>query len=600
MSERSASMPEMKAVRVPSGHYDVAILGGGLAGLSLANQLMLARPNTKVLVTDKRAEPAPESAFKGGESSVENGAYYYREICGMRDHLDQEHIRKLGLRFFMPAGDNSDITQRVEFSTPPVKTGSLVHQKVFTHQIDRGVFENALFDRAVERGAHAFRGFRVEDVELIGGDGAHKVTLSNEGMHTEITAHWVVDATGRFNLLRRKLGLQAESGHHINASWFRLKGGMDYEDWTDDEEWLSEPWERGVRKSATNHLMGKGYWVWLIRLKPGPISIGIVSDPRFHSFDEVNELPKALDWIKRHEPQLYKNLENRLDEVQDFLVIEDCSYSATQFYGQERWCLAGEAAAFADPLYSPGSDYIAYLNSFSGDLICRELDGEDIEERLEFYNFFYTQLFGPGMFLYIDQYQCFDNPQVMMCKFLNDNMAYFSTLAFLFLHGKMTQLEDLGDVMDVFDTFVPLLERVQNLFKDWSQIDHRKFEKCGVQSTDFEPFNESYRDLGVDYDLDEMIERAHAKVKILQALAVWYWHMAAKQLPEPPDFSRRINPQVISLDPKKWEEEGLYVEDGEGMTVAEAIEMLPGIEEFDLEARGARLAEPELTASTKE
>jgi hypothetical protein len=49
---------------------------------------------------------------------------------------------------------------------------------------------------------------------------------------------------------------------------------------------------------------------------------------------------------------------------------------------------------------------------------------------------------------------------------------------------------------------------------------------------------------------------------------------------------------VISLDPARWEEEGLFVEAGEnGMTVAEALELIPGIEEFDLEARGARLVE---------
>jgi hypothetical protein len=70
-----------------------------------------------VLVTDKRTEPAPEAAFKVGESSVEIGAYYYREMI-MRDHLEKYQQRKLGLRFFLPAGDNSDITKRVEFCTP--------------------------------------------------------------------------------------------------------------------------------------------------------------------------------------------------------------------------------------------------------------------------------------------------------------------------------------------------------------------------------------------------------------------------------------------------------------------------------------------------
>lgn len=591
MSERSASMPEIKAVRVPHGHYDVAILGGGLAGLSLANQLMLARPQTRVLVTDKRAEPCPESAFKVGESSVEVGAYYYRNKVGMADHLTDKHIRKLGLRFFLPAGDNSDITRRVEFSTPPTRSESRVRQRVFTHQIDRGVFENELYDRALERGADAHRGWRVEDVELHPED-AHEVALSHEGATTTVTARWVVDATGRFNLLRRKLGLQKETAHNINAVWFRLKGGMNYEDWTDDEEWKAQGWEPGVRKDATSHLIGEGYWVWMIRLKPGPISIGLVADPRYHPFDDINEFSKLFAWLQQHEPQLAKAIEHRLDEVQDFLVVENFSYASTTYFSMDRWTLAGEAACFIDPLYSPGSDFIAYLNSFAGDLICRDLDGEDVEERLDFYEFFFNQLFEPGLWLYTDMYRCFRNPQVMMCKFLNDNIAYFSTLAFLFLHDKMTQLEDLGDVVDVFDTFVPLLQRVQELFKEWDKIDYRRFEGVGVQSTSFQPFLDAYHDLGEDFDLDTMVDRAKQKVRVLQALAVWYWYMAAKHLPEPPDFSRRIDPQVISLDPARWEEEGLFVEAGEnGMTVAEALELIPGIEEFDLEARGARLVE---------
>jgi flavin-dependent dehydrogenase len=584
-------MFEIKAVRVPQDRYDVAILGGGLAGLSLANQLMLARPGTKVLVTDKRAEPAPESAFKVGESSVEVGAYYYRMKAGMADHLESEHIRKLGLRFFLPAGDNSDITQRVEFSTPPTHSQSRVRQRVYTHQIDRGVFENALFDRALERGADAHRGWRVMDVDL-GSDGAeHVVTLNNEGVEKKVSARWVVDATGRFNLLRRKLGLQKDTPHDINAVWFRLKGGMNYEDWTDYEEWKSQGWEPGVRKDATSHLIGEGYWVWMIRLKPGPISIGLVADPRFHPFEQINEFPKLLEWFRTHEPQMYKAIENRLDEVQDFLVVENFSYASTQYYSHDRWFLAGEAACFIDPLYSPGSDFIAYLNSFGGDLICRDLDGEDIEERLDFYEFFFSQLFEPGLWLYTDQYQNFRNPQVMMCKFLNDNIAYFSSLAFLFLHDKMTQLEDLGDVMEIFDTFVPLLQRVQQLFIDWNKIDYRKFEGVTVQSTGFEPFLKAYHELGEEFSVEEMVASAKRKVEILQALAVWYFQMAAKHLPDPPDPARKINPQVIGLDTSKWDEEGLFPDDGSGMSLADALELIPGIEEFDLEARGARLVE---------
>ena len=169
--DRSASMLETMAIDAPHGHYDVAVLGGGLAGLTIAIQLKRERPETRVLVTDKRAEPAPEAAFKVGESSVEIGAYYYREMVGMRDHLEKYQQRKLGLRFYMPAGDNSDITKRVEFCTPG-------HLDAFTHQIDRGRFENELFRRAKKAGADAFRGWRVQDVSL--GEDRHTILMSQE------------------------------------------------------------------------------------------------------------------------------------------------------------------------------------------------------------------------------------------------------------------------------------------------------------------------------------------------------------------------------------------------------------------------------------
>ena len=82
----------------------------------------------------------------------------------------------------------------------------------------------------------------------------------------------------------------------------------------------------------------------MIRLKPGPISIGLVADPRFHPFEQINEFPKLLEWFKQHEPQMYRAIENRLDEVQDFLVVENFSYASTKYFSTDRWTLAGEAA----------------------------------------------------------------------------------------------------------------------------------------------------------------------------------------------------------------------------------------------------------------
>ena len=582
MADRSASIPEMKAVRAPHGHYDVAILGGGLAGLSMALQLKRQRPDTKVLVAEKRAEPAPEAAFKVGESSVENGAYYYREVLGMKDHLEQHQLRKLGLRFYYPAGDNSDLTRRVEFCTPATPG----EHPVWTHQIDRGRFENELFNRCVSHGADAFRGWRVAEVKL--GSEEHTVVLKHEDDAATVSARWVVDATGRHNLLRNQLQLGTETGHHINAAWFRLAGGLDFEDWVKDKEWLERESELGIRSYATTHLVGQGYWVWLIRLASGPISIGVCADPRFHPFDQINTFDGMVNWLGAHEPQLAAEVNGRREQVEDFLVIEDFSYASSQIFSMDRWTLTGEAAGFIDPLYSPGSDFIAYCNSFGGDLICRDLDGEDIEERLDFFNFFFFQLFDPTIFLYKDQYQFFGNAQVMLAKQLYDNTAYFSTLAFLFIHGKMTQPEDLGDIVDIFETVIPLLGRMQDMYRDWHAIDQRKWEGVSVLCNDFEPIVKTQYEVGQPFEQDEMVELAREKVEILKAIAVWTFFLAAKNLPEPPDQSARINPLVVSLRPEKWVEEGLLSDTG--MTLAEALELLPGVEEFDLEARGALVA----------
>src|SRR3954447_5263991 len=114
-SDRSKSIVEMGAVRAPGDRYDVAILGGGLAGLTLAIQLKQRRPETSVAVLEKREGPAPLAAFKVGESTVPAGAHYFAEVIGMDDHMRSDQLMKCGLRFFLPAGGNEDITRRVEF-----------------------------------------------------------------------------------------------------------------------------------------------------------------------------------------------------------------------------------------------------------------------------------------------------------------------------------------------------------------------------------------------------------------------------------------------------------------------------------------------------
>ena len=83
---------------------DVAILGGGLAGLTLALQLKQRDPAIAVTVLERRAHPVREAAFKVGESTVEIGAHYFAHVLGLREHLETQQVRKFGFRFFFSEG----------------------------------------------------------------------------------------------------------------------------------------------------------------------------------------------------------------------------------------------------------------------------------------------------------------------------------------------------------------------------------------------------------------------------------------------------------------------------------------------------------------
>ena len=579
MPDRSASVLELKAIDAPQRRYDVAIMGGGLAGLSLALQLKRERPETSVLVADKRTEPPPEAAFKVGESSVEIGAHYYRNVIGMRDHLEQQQLRKLGLRFFLPAGDNSDITKRVEFCTPG-------HLDAFTHQIDRGRFENELFRRCRKAGADAFRGWAVSDVEL--GADEHRLTLSQEDETATVAARWVVDASGRANILRRKLELGTDTGHHINAAWFRLADGMDLEDWTDDREWLGRMPEQGLRRLSTSHLIQPGYWLWLIQLSSGPISIGVCADPRFHPYEEINTFDALMEWIKRHEPQLYAQLDGRREDVLDFLRVRDFSYGSSRVFSPERWTLVGEAAGFIDALYSPGSDFIGFTNTLSASLIERELDGEDVTELAEFYNSFFLDLFNTTTHLYRDNYQLFGNPQVMVAKFVFDSSAYFAGIGNAFCHDRMRTPDDLNKLREVVGDVIELVPVMQQLFRDWNALEQRQFEGVSILCRQLTPYIEAQRGMAQPAEGDEVFEISRRSAEYVRALAVWIFHRAARNLPNPPDENRPINLKAISLHPERWEQDGLYAE--QGISLVRALELLRGIEEMYLDASGAMVA----------
>ena len=437
--------------------YDVALLGGGLAGETLALQIIQRRPEARILILDRGTLPAPDAAFKIGESTIELGAWYLRETLGLREYLEQKHLFKHGVRFFFSGDEHpSDLTRRVEFGPSgdiPVKS----------HQIDRGRFESDLAVMLRERGVTFECGARVTAVELGEDTTPHAVEYQQEGETRRTSARWVVDASGRASILKRKLDLERPIDHHIDAVWFRVPFEVDMNDWCDDPAWR-ERVPGGKRRLSTNHMMAKGYWVWIIPLATGATSVGIVADPRIHPSQEFDTPDKAFAWLAEHEPLVARALEGSQERLMDFAVRKDYSTDIERFYSMDRWAIVGDAGAFLDPLYSPGTDFVGLANTFAAALVLKDLAGTPIGTSVDVYNKVFHSLVGTWLPVYRDQYGVFGNDRVMAAKVLWDFGLYWAIFVPSFVNEVYTDVLQMAHLRDLWDRLAELHLEMQELF----------------------------------------------------------------------------------------------------------------------------------------
>ncbi len=503
---------------------DVVILGGGLAGLTLALQIRQQRADTRILILERRRHPVPVSAHKVGESTVEIGAHYLAETIGLRQHLEQCHLRKYGLRLFFDAGKTDDLAAAGELGGSGV-----LSQRSF--QIDRGVLENHLAERVTAEGISLIGGATVRDVRLAEDDGHHQVVYRADDGEQTIQARWVVDAMSRGSILKRRLGLAEDNGHQCSSVWFRLSSRIDISDWSNDQDW-HERCRDVPRWLSTNHLMGPGYWVWLIPLASGSTSVGVVFDNRLHDFDQLKTFEGTLDWLAEQQPLCRRAIDQAGGELQDFLYLRNYSHGCRQVFSGKRWALTGEAGVFLDPFYSPGSDFIAISNTYITDLVSRDLAGESIARRARVYQHHFFSFYESSLLLYRDQYPLFGHARAMSAKTIWDYVYYWGVLALLFFSNRLTDTSFIQRHVVMLDQLRRLNGEMQTLFRHWAEvepaIDPRGLFVNQTHMPLLVKLNEELGQVALD-DQARLDERLTANGDMLRRVAGELCEMAPKQ-----------------------------------------------------------------------
>ena len=395
--------------------YDAVIIGGAFSGAATALMIKRQQPGARLLIIEKTAE----FDRKVGESTTEVSSCYMTRILGLTNYLGHHHLAKQGLRLWFSNRPDQQFDDCVEI-------GAHYQTRLPTFQVDRSRLDQHMLENACDAGCELLRPAKVMRFELNGSSG-QSVTVQAEGSERTITARWILDASGRASILARKLGhFRQNTEHPINAVWARFTGVKDW----DSYDWRQRFPEyanscRTSRSWATNHLMGDGWWCWIIPLRGGDVSAGLVYDSRIFKLPEGANLSERLQSHLLEHPvgrEIFQNARIMEGDVHAFSALP---YSVDKVC-DDGWALVGDAAGFIDPLYSPGLNFCSYTSYNAADIVARSIGGEEVSERLRYYHDQYPVMYRYWFeTLYKYKYHYMGDAELMSAALLLDVGTYF-------------------------------------------------------------------------------------------------------------------------------------------------------------------------------
>ncbi len=543
-----------------NGPYDLVICGGGLAGLALARQITVQQPDWSIVIVDPVERPLPEAAHKVGESSVELGAYYLTEKLKLTDYFDKNHLLKLGLRYFF-GNSQGPIVERPEM-------GLAAFPPINSYQIDRGRLENDLRELVQNDGVTLLEGMKIKEIKLSEDGLPHEVMVSDRAGDNGqlLRARWVVDASGRRRILQKQLGLlkqkERTAANKFSATWFRLAGRIDIADLVpaDQTDWHDRVPDRN-RFYSTTHMMGDGYWVWLIPLSTNHTSVGIVAKESLHPAATFNTRQRATSWLKAHEPVLAEYLEGR--QPLDFRVMHDYSYSSKQVFSTARWACVGDAAAFVDPFYSPGNNMIGYSNSIVIEMMRLDFAGQLTAPQVEEYNRFFIGL-NDALTTNIQlAYPFYGQPMVMASKLIWDTTNTWLFSCPQFMHDTYLDPAVGKEIRQITSRLFSLIQTMQRIWLDWAALAPGRLSYRFYDYLTLDFLRElRLKNLSGHKSHEQLMADMAENMEIMEELAQAYFLLAVEDV-LPQHWSKFrdqpwLNSWRMGLNPERWESDGLF------------------------------------------
>lgn len=326
---------------------DVLVIGAGPAGCLAA--AILKKRGFAVTVVEKQKFPR----FVIGESLLPK-VMSHLEDAGLLDAIKEVGFQEKRGALFV----HGDEVCEFDFSEKFSKGWD------WTWQVKRADFDKALADEIIRKGVKVLFETTVTEIKFSGTDSVTTV-VSNDGVRSEISAKFVVDASGYGRVLPRMLDLEQASSLSPKQTIFaHLR----------DEKRTDE-----TRIIAL--IIKENTWAWIIPFSDGTTSVGIVSDAAyFNTFSEESE--KQFREIIASNEFLKKRFGDS-ELVFEPKKLAGYAISCKELYG-DGFVLVGNATEFLDPIFSSGVTFAVESGHLAGDLVADFLESKSVDWETEY------------------------------------------------------------------------------------------------------------------------------------------------------------------------------------------------------------------------